>query len=902
MRFPCVLLLLALVLTSAAFAQDSSPPLRIYPHLMQPQDHPDYQRRWVQPPTPETFGNRTRFVTLRGFGVVDGKIVNIDSELDKYTVTHDLGDIIWPSYSILFADNLDELAQEIKERDLFLFDIWGYVPGSGPEGYWQQFEVPAGVFDLLETTLGERWLGMDVGEQDGRYIGGYASQMHPVSHDCFAQYLNFQRHFQRMCDHLGNKMSTLVSLNFGHHLIKEGVYTTIGAETAQALPNSQVYYAFIRGAGKQYGVPWFGNASVWNRWGWKSYEASGTDHGPEHGTSLSLLKRLLYSHIFYNSAFVGFENSWFEGEELSPIGTIQQSAKKWVAEHGEPGKMIAPVALMLGFDSGWSFPRHLYTGATYRVWGNIPYGVEDHFVNGVIDMFYPGYTDASYFHDERGFATATPYGDALDCILSDSESWLLNQYEVIVCAIRLLDTDQELRDKLDQYVEQGGHLVLLAGSFGLLQYKIEHTNGEVTIIEGEPLDSVEASEIANEVDIPLLNPRPLFKRIIDQLDPIFAGTRIFAAGEGLSLITCRRSEGDYTLCIANNSLEPKPFAIQSFRGDIQAIEELPLDQSEKTAVGYLPTGFANAPVGESSDTTIAGGDIRIFRVKIAETGLTELPQATPPPRPKGQILPMRDARSIKEFVLARPTFFEHFDGVLVDGRYLRERDKTAIVDDAGWIERQGLNVYVDASSSINLYPDLRLVNNIEKDYTATQAWFVDVLDKMQTLGARRLLISLHRVPENNITVEETYASFEQTVKWLAAEAATREVTVLLRTSPRTGLAEVLDMVDRVAAENLLIAPSVAQAIDNKGIPGRLKDVAGKIGLWCVGAPGYDEAGSLWTCHLPIASSIFDHAVPKIIAIAPETPCLLDVVYPDWDEEYLDAQALVRFRELWDTNP
>ncbi|MCC6144341.1 MAG: hypothetical protein IT368_11095 [Candidatus Hydrogenedentes bacterium] len=896
MRLHLALFCLFSVLTTSVFAQDAPPALGVYPYRMQPQDHPDYHRRWVQPPTAEVFGDRTRFVTLRGFGVVDDKIVNIASELDKYTVTHDLGDIIWPSYSILFGENLDELAREIKKRNLLLFDVWGYVPGSGPGGYWQQFEVPAGVFDLLESTLGDHWLGMDVGEQDGRYIGGYANQMHPISQDRFAQYLNFQHHFQRMCDDLGNKMSTLVSLNFGHYLLKEGVYTTIGAETAQALPNSQVYYAFIRGAGKQYGVPWFGNASVWNRWGWKTYEGSGDDHGPEQGTSLSLLKRLLYSHIFYNSAFVGFESSWFEGDKLSPVGLIQQSAKQWVAEHGDPGTLVAPVALMLGFDSGWTFPRHLYTNATYRVWGNLPYDVEDHFVNGVIDMFYPGYQDASYFHDERGFLSPTPYGDSLDCILSDAEPWLLNQYSVIVCAVRQQDVTRELADKLRQYVAHGGHLVLPTGAAAALNAPFESSPGLVSILEGELVArDASVAAITNEIDQPLANPIPLTDATRAVLDSIFAGTRIFDAGEGISLITCRRGQGDYTLCLANNSLEPKPFRIQSFRGEIASIEELVLDQSEKSAIGYLPTGFADAAVGQSADTTIAGGDTRIFRVQIAETGVTELPQATPPPRPKGRVLPVHDARTIQEFVLARPTFFEHFDGVLVDGRYLRERDKTAVADEAGWIKRQGLAVYVDATSSINLYPDLRLVDNSEMDYAQTQAWFVDVLDKMHALGAKHLVLSLHRVPENNITVAETYASFDQTLQWLSNEAAQRDVTLLLRTSPRTGLAEVLGVVSRVGADNLLLAPSLAHALNDAGVAGRLKEVADKIGLWCVGAPGYDEAGSLWSCHLPLTAGIRPHQAQEILGIAHETPCLLDVAYTPWDGEYGDARALEELR-------
>ncbi|MCL4694926.1 MAG: hypothetical protein KJ060_20735, partial [Candidatus Hydrogenedentes bacterium] len=373
-----VLCACALIIAMTAVAEESAPPIRVYDHLLDPASHPDYERRHVQPPAWETFGNRTRFVTLRGFGVENDRIVGFEEELEKYTVNHRLGDVIWPSYPIVFAENLDELADAIKRRDLFLFDIWGYVPGSGPGGYWQQFHPPAGVFDMLESTLGERWLGMDVGEQDGRYVGGYASQMYPISGDRVAQYLNFQHHFQAMTDELGNRMSTLVSLNFGHYFLKEGVYTTIGAETAQGLPNGQVYYSFIRGAGKQYGVPWFGNASVWNRWGYKNYAAEGDDHGPDKGTSLSLLKRLLYSHILYNCVFVGYESGWFVGDELTPIGRMQQAAREWVQTHGQPGTMMTPIAVMTDFYSGWSFPRHLYTDNVCRVWGNLPYEPGDY--------------------------------------------------------------------------------------------------------------------------------------------------------------------------------------------------------------------------------------------------------------------------------------------------------------------------------------------------------------------------------------------------------------------------------------------------------------------------------------------------------------------------------------------
>jgi hypothetical protein len=528
-HFSALLIILAIIVGGPLAAQ---PTHRVYSHLMNPREHPDDSRRPVRPPDWTTFGGVTQFTTLRGFDIKNGRITNLKQELDKYTLTHELGSVIWPSYEILFASNLGELANEIKRRGLFLFDIWGYVPGSGPGGYWQQFKPPAGVFDILEAKLGDRWLGMDNGEQDGRYIGGFASQMQPMSGSRFEQYLNFQRHFERLTTDLGNKMATLVSLNFGHYFLREGVYTFIGAETGQALPNSQVYYAFIRGAGKQYGVPWFGNASVWNRWGYKTYGEEGPDHGPRKGTSLSLLKRLLYNHILYNSMLAGYESSYFDHEDLSPIGRMQEAAQRWVRANGSPGAMLTPIAVMVDVNSGWSFPRHLYTDNVYRVWGNLPYEEGDYLTDLVLDMLYPGYQDSSYFHDESGFLAPTPYGDSADCLLSDAPGWLLARYPVLVVAGDL-SPGFEIRDKLRAYTEAGGRLVISARNVA----RLGGLNGVPFTLIPDP-EPVSGVRVESGIDKPLPEPYHLSEKAHATLDEVFRSQKLFDAGEGLSLITC----------------------------------------------------------------------------------------------------------------------------------------------------------------------------------------------------------------------------------------------------------------------------------------------------------------------------------------------------------------------------
>lgn len=903
---------LGLAALVAVAQPDSVAPRRVYSRLLEPREHPDYDRRAVKPPHWDTFKNRTQFTCLRGFGVENDKLVGFQEELEKYTRTYELGNVIWPSYSTLFATNLAELADEISRRDLYLFDIWGYVPGSGPGGYWTQFTPPASAFATLESKLGERWLGTDIGEQDGRYIGGYANQMSPASANRFEQYLNFQRHFEKMSDDLGHKHATLVSLNFGHYFLKEGTYTLIGAETAQALPNNQVYYAFIRGAGKQYGVPWFGNASIFNRWGYKTYGSAGGSggdtHSPTNGTSLSLLKRLLYSHILYNSVAVGFENGWFDGENLSPIGRIQQAANRWVQTNGPPGVMHTPVALLLDFYSGWSFPRHLYTDHTYRVWGNRPYEPGDYFTDAVLDLLYPGYQDSSYFHDERGFITPTPFGDIADCLLSDAPQWALDRYAVVVVAGEL-SGGREIRDKLQVFAKRGGHVVMTSGNLAKLPGGLAgctgipaNTNltcgkGRVTIL-ASPFGVKQAENpgsLRSETDKPLPKPYSLDAIVKGELEKIFRAQQLFAVqGDGLSFITCRRSAGEYWIGIANNTWREQSFRIESRCGEILSQREVAIDVSEHGAVGQTPIGIAASDLGQNGDGRIAGGDVRIFAVTVRESGVEEIAHLAPPPRPRGRLLTLRSATPIKEAILARPTFFEHFDGVCVDWRYLHERERAALAKESGWLKRQGLRLMVDLSSGVNLYPDLRLIDNDRANYEASLAVIHDVLAKMEILGARDLILPLHRYPENNFTSEQTREAFVATLKSLSARAATHGVTLHLRVGfgkPPWGLGEALDLLSKVGAPNLKLAPATASLIGKAPSPDQTARLKDQVGLWLVAAPRHDVAGRLWDAHSPIHSAPIHDSLKAWLAVAPQAPLVSDAILSEADAEYLEAMQL-----------
>jgi hypothetical protein len=285
--------------------------------------------------------------------------------------------------------------------------------------------------------------------------------------------------------------------------------------------------------------------------------------------------------------------------------------------------------------------------------------------------------------------------------------------------------------------------------------------------------------------------------------------------------------------------------------------------------------------------------VRIFSMRVREEGVVDIPHATPPSRPRNRALPLRGQRMLKEQILARSTFFEHFDGAIVDWRYMYARDMAAVEREAGWLQRQGVRLWVDFTSGINLYPDLRLVNNDEGPFNASMAAIEDVLAKMNVWGARDAILCLHRVPENNISREDTWASFELTLRTVCEQAAARGIAVYLRASTKDGAAlqDLARFVGRIAAPNLKLAPSVALLLHERVAPEEAgKILEGRVGAWLVSAPGYDVAGDLWSTNATIAGYEGD-GLGKLLAIAPDAPVLLDAVYANLDEEYFDARAM-----------
>lgn len=958
-------------------------PIRVDPWPHTPELYPDFARREFSVPTRSTFEHAIQFATLRVFTLKEKRLVDWEADLDLYTKHFDLGRVVWPLIDTIFAENFDDLVHAIKNRDLWLFDLWGHVPGSAPEGMWAHLVPPAGMVAWLRKTLGDRFLGFDNGEQDGRYIGLYATQQCPLPQDGLGNYFNFHRHFRRLGDDMGNQLSVLTSLQFIHHFAREGNHLLLGAETAQALPNSQVYYSFIRGAGKQYGLLWFGNASIFNRWGYKSYDGEGESYGlqfgPEHGTSLALLRRLLYSHILYGCSIVGFENNWVLGDDsakrlrgesvltaadgslrLSPIGKIQAAAVQWTRQYGNPGTMLTPIGLLLDVFSGWTVPRHLYVPAVYQTWGAMPYNDGDHLTHGLFSMLYPGYEDAGYFRDERGFMSPTPFGDIADTLLTDAPPALLHRYATIICAGSLKPTE-ELRDSLEEYLCKGGCLVLTSHNAALLLRNMQWA-GHQTIAAGwvdmESSEGLEESNpfeialpedltswhvVARAGDIPvaisrrhgmgklliLLSPyglvdaapnptcrnetetslpmlRPLLKHVHYILKRVLAENQLVTAGPDLATIVCRNMDSNrYTVGVFNHSLEPKPLQLSSRLGTVIELQEQTIPADGVGERGYLPIGQGlREPPRLADPDIISAGDVRIFSLQIEDAPHVSLLQpVTTDVRPNNRFINLRGHHNITETLLSWPTFFRHFDGIKIDWNYLRDRDFNAVSFEGEWIQRQSLRLLVDFSSGLNFYPDLTLLDTFEPRYDQSMRAIEDILRKAAVAGAEGIVLSLHRIPENHCDADRAAARFLAGTKCIVERAREHlgpTAICYLSHHPAKWLPTLDTVVPFVSAvgDGMRVAWQLGHESADRLQTATTPDP--HIGMILAAGSTTDALGQWYDTHAPARRLPITDWQPLI---SKRIPIVLDSVYPTWDEAYLDLRAVFHsFASVNEVNP
>jgi len=501
-----------------------------------PREYPDFGNRSVQPVTWEDLDNRFHAMAFRIFHMNDGGICDrYKQEIEWYVKKLGLGDVLWIRWTFIRAKNFREVIRYIAEQKLWLFDIYGYRPGGilsdascWSAEYSSQVTTAANSHQIITQILGPKFLGWDNGEEDGRYLNHYGRTFCPTAHNKLQAYEHFAGYFHRLGNHLNNYLCALLGLYHAHYMLHLGNQRLIGCESAQCLPSVPPWFAFIRGAGKQYGVLWFGNASIYNRWGFKCYCGSGKDHsgyefGPDKGTSLSLLKRLWYVHLMYGCCMMGYESDQAIEDNspgkfkltITPIGELQVEGIKWQEAHPDLGVQYTPVALLLDFYQGWVPARSAY-GGPYVSWGDVPYSRGDHQIDAFFRLVYSGYEDAGFYRDERGFLTDTPTGDIFDVLLSNVSEEILSQYRAVITLGDIV-LEGRLLQKVLAFVKNGGNLITwpehlskeacqvmgFSSTSGSKITQLRHGKGKILVLGGN-LGLVKAPGwTKNEFDKPL---------------------------------------------------------------------------------------------------------------------------------------------------------------------------------------------------------------------------------------------------------------------------------------------------------------------------------------------------------------------------------------------------------------
>jgi hypothetical protein len=184
---------------------------------------------------------------------------------------------------------------------------------------------------------------------------------------------------------------------------------------------------------------------------------------------------------------------------------------------------------------------------------------------------------------------------------------------------------------------------------------------------------------------------------------------LFSVGNpNLHYVLTRPRAGEYVLGLFNDKLNSAAFHITSHIGPITSIAELKLDDGKealKSAAGgaaYAPPGSRNSPdlplnYGLSDDQHIEGRDVRLFRIRVQESGVEDLPVIRYPNRPANRVLAAAGLEDIRHYLQGIPSFFEWFDGIKVDADALLSVDEPWIVEQAHWLDRRGVRVAVDGT-------------------------------------------------------------------------------------------------------------------------------------------------------------------------------------------------------------
>jgi autotransporter-associated beta strand protein len=703
-------------------------------HYIDVRTYADYNRRPWPMPGWHTFGDRVQLVGNRYVNAAN--IAQGGGTGRVYRPNYDL--VRNPS-----AESFSSLLSQLNVADpaLFVWNLGGYIPDSHPGGF-----VKYDYLGQMIDTLGERFLGSDIGEQDGRYHNVYKS-LNRLTADPFEEYLKLHRFQLRVAEDHADKASLLTVMYNWHGTLRDGLVVSAAAECQNkgGVTNPQVQYAFLRGAARQFGVSLAGDLAVFTSW-------------DTQRTSTALRRRYLFSEYQWNCAILSCEDAY---EPAPIVRDFNNWMNGFLDQHPRPGPVQCPVAFLTDPFQGW-IPGMALSGQ-FKKHVSQAYQQGDFLTHLLFDTVYPRYADNGMWKDESRAMAPTPYGDLVEVVTSDCPAPVMDGYGVMILASDLPTAGRELRDKLEVYAGNGGHVVVTAanakrlwpewgigvqpvtvpansqvnlasgGSFvetlsfdvlpvdpgGITGAVVSATSGGVPLVVEVPRGEGRVTLLASAYGLnrdpsPVVSrPYPLWNQTLDSstelvqphvfpehvrrtMDGALKSQQLFSVGnDQLAFITNRVDANNWLVGIYSSQLTAQSFQLQSQIGAIQSVVELPLDNLA-ASYPFLPPGYSGDGV-PSDASRVAAGDVRFLKVSVdAGTAVRVTAAPTFPALPSGRFLRMPTLADLDRSLIRWPTFFQHFDGVMIDWTEIRDIDPDALKYDlCRWMNRQRLRFVID---------------------------------------------------------------------------------------------------------------------------------------------------------------------------------------------------------------
>lgn len=284
--------------------------------------------------------------------------------------------------------------------------------------------------------------------------------------------------------------------------------------------------------------------------------------------------------------------------------------------------------------------------------------------------------------------------------------------------------------------ELDGQVILLLSPFGMNKEKApigSFTLASTSWYKKRVKDPKDYKHI--EMDNLMGYPFSLLNHVRVVLDDEYEKRKLFDFGpskELTSLVT-RKSKNKYVVGLFNSTLKEQKYSLKYKFGAIKKVRKIKIIHPDHNDVdvrkmnGFKPKYFDEANVGKSNHIymnnsgvySLAGNDMCLYVVEVdQEDGLEILPEINKTRRGKNNYIKVSTFMSLKDTIMGWGAFFEYFDGVKLDARYLLDVDKEKMSTMASWLKNQKVKYLVDA-------------RNIEHN------------DKMMELFDRVELISAH---------------------------------------------------------------------------------------------------------------------------------------------------------------